>query len=82
MDIQEALRDLIVTQFNWHGNRAELTGDYRLIEKGVIDSLGMFKIITFLEDELGFEIPDDSLMVENFETLDAIASMVTRTGAA
>jgi acyl carrier protein len=42
----------------------------------VIDSLGLFRIVGFLETEYGVLIPDDQLVPENFATLDTIARLV------
>jgi acyl carrier protein len=47
-----------------------------LVESGIIDSVGIMKLVDFLEKELRVKITDDELLPENFDTLDAIAALV------
>ncbi len=47
-----------------------------LIETGVIDSLGIMKLVEHLEGAFGIKITDDELLPENFEDLDTIAELV------
>ena len=61
---------------------AELTPEYRLIEKGALDSMAMFEVIAFVEDTYGVVVDDDDLVTENFETTMAIAEMVAAKSAA
>ena len=42
----------------------------------MVDSLGIFKIISFVESEYDIEIDDEELVPENFETLEAIVKLV------
>lgn len=47
-----------------------------LVESGIIDSVGIMKLVDFIEQELGVTIGDDELLPENFETLDDISRLV------
>lgn len=76
MSTRDQIRNYIASELGWGKPAAELTDDYELLEKDVIDSLGIFKIISFIEDEWDVEVDDDELAPENFETINAIAGMV------
>lgn len=76
MDVKEAVRDCIVDELDFSGPRAQLTDDYKLLDNQVIDSLGIFKIVSYLEDRFNIEIDDDDLLPDNFETIDSIAALV------
>lgn len=76
MRIQEQIRQFIVDTGRWHGAPTELTLDYALIDNEVLDSMGIFELISFVEDEFGITIDDEDLVVENFGTIGAIESMV------
>jgi acyl carrier protein len=80
VNIQDKLRQFIINELRWPGEHSKLTNDFNLLENGVIDSLGIYKVVEFIQDEFGIEIPDDDLVVDNFETLDAIDNMVSRAG--
>lgn len=49
-----------------------------LMEKGVVDSMGMVELITFLQERFGVEPADDEITEENFATLRRIATFVMR----
>lgn len=39
---------------------------------GIVDSLGLQKLIVFIESELGIEVRDEDIMPQTFETIDAL----------
>ena len=49
-----------------------------LLENGVLDSLGILEVVTFLEQEFHFILNDDDLMPENFQSIECIAAFVQR----
>lgn len=49
-----------------------------LIQRGVLDSIGLLQIMTFIEQETGLRVPDDEVLPENFETVAQIEELVTR----
>jgi acyl carrier protein len=76
MNTVEKVRNFIVDELRWDGARDELTDDYPLLDSGVVDSLGLFQVVEFLEDECGVEIGADEILPENFATLGAIDRLV------
>jgi acyl carrier protein len=53
-----------------------LTADYDLLSGGVIDSLGLLKVIAWLEDRFGIVIDDIEIEPDNFRTIAAITAFV------
>lgn len=54
-----------------------LTPDCDLIERGVIDSLTMMDLLTFVETNFGVHLDYADLTPETLGTLDALAMLVT-----
>ena len=52
-----------------------------LIESEILDSLGIMKLILFLENAYAVKISDDDLTLENFSTIMSINSLIERKGA-
>ena len=50
--------------------------DEPLLKNGLIDSLGILEIVTFLEKEFDVAISDDELLPENFESLSSLSNFV------
>lgn len=56
-----------------------IEADQLLLEEGVLDSLGLQQLVTFLEEEYAVQFMDDHLTPENFESVRAIARFVDGT---
>ena len=77
MDIKQGLRDFITSEMKWDGDASDLTDEYQLLDKEVVDSLGIFKIISFLENEYDIIVEDEDLIPENFNTILSISELVS-----
>lgn len=76
--IEEKVRRFIIEELTWEGSAQELTDDYPLIDRHVIDSMGMFHLVAFIESEFSVEVPDEELVPENFGSIEDIARYVRR----
>jgi acyl carrier protein len=79
VSIEQEVKNFITGETGWTGDPALLTPDFHLIENGVLDSMGIFQLVTFLEDQLGVEIDDEDLVPDNFESIAAIDRLVGRS---
>lgn len=50
-----------------------------LFGSGIVDSMGMMKLIDFIEKEAQIAIPENDLTVENFMTVEKIVSYLRKT---
>jgi len=55
----------------------ELADDDRLLEKGVVDSMGISELISYIESEFGVVAAEDEISEANFGSLRSIARFVT-----
>jgi acyl carrier protein len=81
MEVEQQIRQFILDSLKWHGSPSSLTSDYPLIKNDVLDSMAIFETIAYLEDQFGIEVQDDDLVPENFETISAIARLVSNNQA-
>lgn len=79
MDVQASLREFMISDLS--ADPSVLSADYDLLENGVVDSLGMFELVRFIEERLGVEVGDDELVPENFQSLNALTGMIERLRA-
>lgn len=56
----------------------DISESQSLIESGIIDSLGIARLLTFIETRFRIRIPEADLYPENFESLTAIERLITR----
>jgi acyl carrier protein len=52
--------------------------DSRLIDTGIVDSMGLLQLIGFLEERTGLRIPDDDVSRENFQSVRDMERLVVR----
>jgi acyl carrier protein len=76
MTTQAKIEQFILTELVPGGQRAGLDPNEPLVSSGVIDSLGMLRLITFLEDDLGIKVADGDVLSDNFDTLQKITTFV------
>jgi acyl carrier protein len=76
MDTAASIRDYIRDELNV-GDAASLNDDTPLWG-GVIDSVGLMSLITFIEERFGVEIDDEELTSTHFGTVSNIAALVDR----
>jgi acyl carrier protein len=80
MTTKESLRRFIIEELSFSGDPAALDDDdYPLLDNQVIDSLGVFQLVSFLEDEFGIEVDDEELVPDNFATIGRIVALVERS---
>ena len=56
--------------------------DDRLLEQGIIDSMGVLDLLNYLEEAFGVRVADDELTEDNLGTLRSIARFVNAKRAA
>lgn len=47
-----------------------------LLEQGLIDSIKLIKIVNFIENEFDFKVKPQDMIIENFESVNAIVSYI------
>lgn len=55
-------------------NGANLQADDNLLTSGLIDSLGIIRLVNFIEDSFGVEVRPEDITIENFRTINVIAN--------
>ncbi len=75
-NIEEAVANYIAKDILRNASAAAITPERLLLEDGILDSLGLQRLVMFLEAEFDIMIDDDYLTPENFESVRAIASFV------
>jgi acyl carrier protein len=76
LDTKENLRNFIIENFMFGSEDASLDDDDSFLDEGIIDSTGVLEVVGFIEDEFGFEVSDDELVPENFDSLNKLLSYV------
>lgn len=76
MTIESQIRDFIVDLQQWDGDPAQLTSEASLLDMEVIDSLGIYELVSYIETTYGVTVDDIDVTPANFETLESIRRYV------
>jgi len=76
MMVLENLERVLLTEIAVGLDKKTVDPDEDLLEQGIIDSLGLMKLITFMEGTFGIKILDEEIIPENFQSLNSMVSLV------
>ncbi len=74
-EIKEQIRRFVLTTAQSKGV-TQVTDDQSLMISGIIDSLGIFRLVAFLEENFPVRIGDDDIVHENFQSINEINRFV------
>ncbi|MGC2109737.1 MAG: acyl carrier protein [Candidatus Korobacteraceae bacterium] len=72
-DIRQFVSELVP-----NGSAAKLRDDTPLRTSGVLDSMGLLRLVSMVEEKFGIEVSAYEAGIENFDRIDDIAAFVER----
>ncbi|AKT41170.1 acyl carrier protein [Chondromyces crocatus] len=73
-DAKQTVKTFILRHFRGH----ELKDDEDIFGSGFVNSLFAMQLITFIEGEFKIRVENDDLDVQNFQTINAVTTLVER----
>ena len=80
-DYSAKIKEFIITEVNPDLNLKSLGDDEPLIDSGIVDSLGVLRILSFLDETFGVDLSSNEIKLENFKDVRTICRMVEQAGA-
>lgn len=78
MDVKEQIRQYVAENFLFSDNGFELDNDESFLEAGVVDSLGVLELVTFVEENFDVQVPDEEIVPDNFDSVNQLADYIGR----
>ena len=73
MDRKAALTAYIKKEVMRNEN-AELGDDQDLLSSGILDSLAILQVVSYIDEQFGIQVPDEDVVFENFQSINALTS--------
>jgi len=73
--VGDRIREFVMGKFPLARKRGIKDGD-ALLESGIVDSMGMLEIVSFIENRFNFQILDEELVPENFRSIERLIAFV------
>lgn len=74
--VEQEIRTFLVENFSLGRDITHLPGSRSLTERGIIDSVGIVEVLTFLETRYEIQINDDETIPENIDTIDNMVRFI------
>ena len=71
----ERIESFIVEKFPL-ARKQPLTSDTNLLESGIIDSLGILDLVSYLEKDFGIVVADEELVPEHFQSISRLVGFI------
>ncbi|MCY8072881.1 acyl carrier protein [Bacillus inaquosorum] len=78
MNLHEQIREYIEQNLVVFDDEIELTNDDHIFEMGFVNSLFAMKLVTFLEQNFGFQLDNEDLDIANFSTVNRIVTLIEK----
>lgn len=76
--VRDEIREFILQNLAHPKGIPSFTDDEPLMETGVMDSLDVFRLVSFLEDQCGVRVEDEDISSENLRNLNTVEELVIR----
>jgi acyl carrier protein len=74
MEVEAVINDYISREFVQDPALLPLANETSLLETGVLDSLGLLRLVLFVQERFGIVVDDVDLVPEHFASVDAICA--------
>ena len=75
-ELSAKIKEFIITEVNPELGLTTLDDSEPLIESGIVDSLGVLKIMSFLDETFGVDLSSEEIKLENFRDVRTICDLV------
>jgi acyl carrier protein len=77
VEIRERIREFLRSELK--KNITGVADTESLLESGILDSMSVVQLVALIERDYGIQVSDDDMMPENFDTIEAVESFITRS---
>jgi acyl carrier protein len=74
--VKDQIREFVRESLAEPKGITSFTDTEALTENGVVDSLGIFRLVAFLEETFGVRISDDEITAQNLSSIELIEQLV------
>jgi len=78
VELKKKIKEYILQELSLEKDISDIKEDEPLLEKEIIDSMGVLRLLAFLEENYGLLLSTEELNPQNFATLQNIVNLVER----
>lgn len=77
MEMKDQIRSFVAENFLFSNNGFDLDDDESFLEAGVVDSLGVLELVTFVEENFDVAVADDEIVPANFDSVNNLVTYIS-----
>ena len=77
--MEQQIIDYIKNEFHASTPSLDIEPDDDLLSAGLVDSMGMMRLIQYIEEQFAIKVAAQDMTIENFITVEAMAKYVAKT---
>ena len=74
--LEQLISNFIQEEFLYDKPEIKITNDLNIIEQGILDSMDIFRLIQFIEQEADVSFEPEEMVQTNFQSINDIISFV------
>lgn len=78
MDIEVKIRDYIARNLLFSDNGYQYPDEASFLEEGIVDSVGVLELVSFIEDVFKVKVDDQEITPDNFDSVGKLSAYVRR----
>lgn len=78
MSVTQQIKTFIVENFIFSSNGFDLSEDESFLDAGVVDSVGVLELVTYVEETFAIQVADEEVVPENFDSLARLSAYIDR----
>ena len=79
--MNERIIKYIIEELHGGATDLDISPEDDLLGSGLVESMGMMRLIQFIEEEYDFKVPPQEMTIENFMTVEAMVDYIEKVKA-
>jgi len=76
MTIEDNIKDYIARNLLFSDNGFPYADDASFLDEGIVDSVGVMELVTFVEESFGLKVNDFEITPDNFDSVSRLAKYI------
>ena len=82
MNIEAEIRKYVASNLLFGDEKAAFADDESFLGAGIIDSLGVVELVSFISAQFGIAVPPEDITPENFDSVGSVSDYIRRQQSA